>query len=80
MSDGPGAVLIYDDAITVPPETWLARWDVPYDEVHVGKPWAGRHGFYVTMAARHRRALLVTVTTLPMHDQGARVFDACKHP
>ncbi len=26
---------------------WLDRHDVPYDEVHVGKPWAGSSGFYV---------------------------------
>ena len=26
---------------------WLDRHDVPYDELHVGKPWAGRGGFYV---------------------------------
>jgi capsule biosynthesis phosphatase len=26
---------------------WLDRHAVPYDELHVGKPWAGRGGFYV---------------------------------
>jgi capsule biosynthesis phosphatase len=26
---------------------WLARHEVPYDEVHVGKPWCGEDGFYV---------------------------------
>jgi capsule biosynthesis phosphatase len=26
---------------------WLRRHDVPYDEVHVGKPWCGYDGFYV---------------------------------
>ena len=26
---------------------WLARHEVPYDEVHVGKPWCGTEGFYV---------------------------------
>jgi capsule biosynthesis phosphatase len=26
---------------------WLARHDVPYDEIHVGKPWCGEEGFYV---------------------------------
>ena len=26
---------------------WLDRHDVPYDEVHVGKPWCGFEGFYV---------------------------------
>ena len=26
---------------------WLDRHDIPYDELHVGKPWAGKDGFYV---------------------------------
>lgn len=26
---------------------WLARHGVEYDEIHVGKPWAGVGGFYV---------------------------------
>ena len=26
---------------------WLARHDVPYDEIRVGKPWCGKGGFYV---------------------------------
>lgn len=26
---------------------WLRRHEVPYDEIHVAKPWAGREGFYV---------------------------------
>ena len=26
---------------------WLEVNDVPFDELHVGKPWAGRAGFYV---------------------------------
>lgn len=26
---------------------WLKRHDVPFDEVHVGKPWCGEVGFYV---------------------------------
>jgi capsule biosynthesis phosphatase len=26
---------------------WLKKHDVPYDELHVGKPWQGRGGFYV---------------------------------
>lgn len=26
---------------------WLDRHNIPYDEIHVGKPWAGRFGFYV---------------------------------
>lgn len=26
---------------------WLQRHAVPYDEIHVGKPWCGTEGFYV---------------------------------
>jgi len=26
---------------------WLDDHGVPYDELHVGKPWAGKGGFYV---------------------------------
>ncbi|APB80299.1 TPA: HAD-IIIC family phosphatase [Pasteurella multocida] len=26
---------------------WLNRHNVPYDEIYVGKPWCGHHGFYV---------------------------------
>lgn len=26
---------------------WLAKHNVPYDEIHVGKPWCGFEGFYV---------------------------------
>jgi capsule biosynthesis phosphatase len=26
---------------------WLARHEIPFDEVHVGKPWCGTEGFYI---------------------------------
>ena len=26
---------------------WLNRHQVPYDEIHVGKPWCGHEGYYV---------------------------------
>lgn len=26
---------------------WLNRHGVPYDELHVGKPWCGTEGFYI---------------------------------
>ncbi len=26
---------------------WLKKYDIPYDEIHYGKPWQGRGGFYV---------------------------------
>lgn len=27
--------------------TWLDKWNIPYDEIHYGKPWPGEDGFYV---------------------------------
>ena len=26
---------------------WLAKHNIPYDEIYVGKPWCGFEGFYV---------------------------------
>ncbi len=26
---------------------WLKRYRIPFDEIHVGKPWCGTDGFYV---------------------------------
>lgn len=26
---------------------WLAKHQVPYDEIYVGKPWCGFEGFYI---------------------------------
>lgn len=26
---------------------WLKRHEIPFDEIHVGKPWCGEDGFYV---------------------------------
>ena len=26
---------------------WLSRHKIPYDEIHVGRPWCGFEGFYV---------------------------------
>ena len=26
---------------------WLAKHEVPYDEIYVGKPWCGFEGFYI---------------------------------
>ena len=28
-------------------ETWLQKWEIPYDEILYGKPWPGHEGFYV---------------------------------
>jgi capsule biosynthesis phosphatase len=36
------------NAFTLPVVTeWLRRHDVPFDEIHIGKPWCGHDGFYV---------------------------------
>ena len=36
------------NAVTVPGIIeWLDRNDIPYDEIHVGKPWCENSGFYV---------------------------------
>ena len=36
------------NAVTLPEIiTWLQRHGIPYDEIHVGKPWAEAGGFYV---------------------------------
>ena len=36
------------NANTLPPLiNWLKKHDVPFDEIHVGKPWCGFKGFYV---------------------------------
>lgn len=26
---------------------WMDKHNIPYDEIHVGKPWPGKKGFYV---------------------------------
>ena len=36
------------NAVTLPIVIdWLKRHDVPFDEIHVGRPWCGDEGFYV---------------------------------
>ncbi|MEO8115575.1 MAG: HAD-IIIC family phosphatase, partial [Phenylobacterium sp.] len=36
------------NAVTLPVILdWLARHQIPFDEIHVGKPWCGTEGFYV---------------------------------
>jgi len=27
--------------------TWLAKHDIPFDELHLAKPWPGHQGFYI---------------------------------
>jgi capsule biosynthesis phosphatase len=26
---------------------WLDHHNIPYDEIHIGKPWCGKEGFYI---------------------------------
>lgn len=36
------------NAVTLPVIVeWLQHHEVPYDEIHIGKPWCGEGGFYV---------------------------------
>ena len=27
--------------------TWMDKYQIPYDEIHIGKPWPGNNGFYI---------------------------------
>ena len=37
---------------------WLDKHNVPYDEIHFGKPWCGKNGFYVDDRAIRPREFL----------------------
>ena len=37
---------------------WLARHEVPFDELHLGKPWPGSEGFYIDDRAVRPREFL----------------------
>lgn len=37
---------------------WLSKWDIPFDEIHFGKPWAGNKGFYIDDRAIRPNELL----------------------
>ena len=37
---------------------WLINNDVPYDELHFGKPWCGQDGFYIDDRAIRPREFL----------------------
>jgi len=39
-----GAIMKHTAPILV---NWLAENDIPYDELHFGKPWCGHDGFYI---------------------------------
>jgi capsule biosynthesis phosphatase len=55
---------------------WLARHDVPFDELHLGKPWPGRQGFYVDDRAVRPREFIELdfdeLTALVARDRVAR--------
>jgi len=59
---------------------WLARHDVPFDELHVGKPWAGRRGYYIDDRAVRPREFLDQsfddLDALIRRDRVARPADA----
>jgi capsule biosynthesis phosphatase len=46
---------------------WLARHEIPYDELHFGKPWCGHDGFYVDDRAIRPREF-VTLDTAEIED------------
>jgi len=46
---------------------WLRRHDIPFDEIHVGKPWCGREGFYVDDRAI-RPSEFVSLTLEQIHE------------
>jgi capsule biosynthesis phosphatase len=46
---------------------WLKAHDIPYDELHVGKPWCGTEGFYVDDRAIRPREF-VSLSLSEIHD------------
>lgn len=39
-----GAIMKHTAPILI---NWLAKHEIPYDELHFGKPWCGHNGFYI---------------------------------
>ena len=39
-----GAIMKHTAPILI---DWLAEHEIPYDEIHFGKPWCGHDGFYI---------------------------------
>ena len=39
-----GAIIKHTAPILI---NWLAEHEIPYDELHFGKPWCGHDGFYI---------------------------------
>lgn len=56
------------NAVTLPGIiAWLQRHNIPYDEIHVGKPWCGPEGFYVDDRAI-RPSEFATLSPGEIHD------------
>lgn len=56
---------------------WLNRHEIPFDEIHFGKPWPGKGGFYVDDKAirpsEFRRLAYEEIQELLAHEQLAAV-------
>ncbi len=39
-----GAIMKHTAPILI---DWLGKNEIPYDEIHFGKPWCGHNGFYI---------------------------------
>lgn len=54
---------------------WLEKHQVPYDEIHVGKPWCGFDGFYID-----DRAIRPSEFTRLSPDEIQQLIEREKHP
>jgi capsule biosynthesis phosphatase len=55
---------------------WLARHEIPYDELHFGKPWCGHNGFYVDdRAIRPREFITFDLKEIEAIIRGDRLSD-----
>ena len=55
-------------------EKWLSKWEIPYDELIVGKPWPGPIGFYVDdRAIRPNELINYTLDELSIICQNSKV-------
>jgi capsule biosynthesis phosphatase len=51
----PGEIAIHVAPVLL---DWLKRHDIPFDELHVAKPWPGANGFYIDDRAVRPREFL----------------------
>lgn len=55
-------------------EKWLSKWEIPYDELIVGKPWPGPIGFYIDdRAIRPNELINYTLDELSIICQNSKV-------